>query len=118
MLENLSIAIAVKIAAFVPAAWDLGSFLQNATATLKQWGGYLIMLMGVVAVVIGVVKAVTGLMSHGKKDTNWLVVAVLIIVGGALLVGGWGFVATISGGGQKTILDLGSTMLPLLPFGG
>ena len=53
----------------------------------------------------------TGLMSHGKKQTNWFVAIFLLILGGAFAVGGFGLLATIASGGQQTILDLGSMLL-------
>lgn len=98
----------------VPMAWDLGSFLQHATETLKQWGGYLIILIGVVMVVFSVYQIAKGLISHGKTQTNWAVAIILLVLGGAFMVGGFQFVANIASGGRKTIEDLGQTILPML----
>ena len=98
----------------VPMAWDLGSFLQNATETLKQWGGYLIILIGVVMVIASVYQIAKGLISHGKTQTNWAIAIILLILGGAFMVGGFSFVSNIASGGKKTIEDLGQTILPML----
>ena len=98
-------------------AWDLGSFLQHSTETLKKWGGYLIILIGVVMVIASVYQIAKGLISHGKTQTNWAIAIILLILGGAFMVGGFSFVSNIASGGRKTIEDLGQTILPMLmPF--
>lgn len=100
----------------IPMAWDLGSFLQNATQTLKDWGGYLIILIGVVMVIAAVYQIAKGLMSHGKTQTSWPIAIILLILGGAFMVGGFSFVSNIASGGKKTIEDLGQTIIPMLPM--
>lgn len=98
----------------MPMAWDLGSFLQNATSTLKTWGGYLITLIGVVMVVWSVVMIARGLISHGKTQVSWPVAIILLILGGAFMVGGFSFVANIASGGKQTIDDLGNSTILML----
>ena len=98
----------------IPMAWDLGSFLQNATETIKQWGGYIIVLIGVVMVIVAVFKIASGLISHGKTQVSWPVAIILLILGGAFMVGGFTFVSNIASGGKKTIEDLGQTIIPML----
>lgn len=98
----------------MPMAWDLGSFLQNATSTLKTWGGYLIILIGVVMVVWSVVMIARGLISHGKTQTSWPVAIILLILGGAFMVGGFSFVSNIASGGKQTIEDLGNDTILML----
>lgn len=98
----------------MPMAWDLGSFLQNATSTLKTWGGYLIILIGVVMVVWSVVMIARGLISHGKTQTSWPVAIILLILGGAFMVGGFSFVSNIAAGGKHTIEDLGDGTILML----
>ena len=101
----------------MPLAWDLGTFLQNATTTLRQWGGYLFVLLGVVAIIIGVYKIVKGLISHGQggQQVNWLVAIGLILLGGVLIAGGFVFIQDIAKA-QKTIIeDLGNGGF-ILPF--
>lgn len=117
MLETLNVkAMALLNQIFM--AWDLGSFLQNATGTLKTWGGYFIVLIGVVMLIFGVFKAGKALMSKGQGQDNWAIIIILIILGGAFIAGGWTFVETISKGGKKTIEDLGGhTILPMIQSG-
>lgn len=98
----------------MPMAWDLGSFLQNATSTLKTWGGYLIVLIGVVMVVWSVVMIARGLISHGKTQVSWPVAIILLILGGAFMVGGFSFVADIASGGKQTIDELGNGTILML----
>lgn len=88
--------------------WDIGSFLENSTTTIKVWGNYFIILIGVIMVIWAAWQIGSGLMSHGKKQTNWFIAVALLIVGGAFLVGGFGFVENISKGGKQTIEDLGT----------
>lgn len=110
-------SMAVKVMTAVPMDWDLGSFLQNAAKVLKQWGGYFIILVGVVMVVAAVYQIAKGLISHGKgPGTNWGVAISLLILGGAFMTGGFAFVAKIAGGGQKTIEEIGQMIVPMLPF--
>lgn len=101
---------------FIYGAWDLGSFLQNMTETIKTWGGYFIILIGVVMIIVSVYQIAKGLITHGRGQTNWFVAVFLLILGGAFAVGGYSFVANIASGGKKTIEDLGSTILPVLGF--
>ena len=91
--------------------WSLDNFLQNAAGTAKTWGGYFIVLMGIIMIIVAAWQIGSGLMSHGKKQTNWAVAIVLLILGGAFAVGGFNFVANIASGGADTINSLGSTIL-------
>lgn len=91
--------------------WDIGSFLMNLTAKVKEWGGYLIILLGVVMIIVGVCKLAAKLWSKGQSQTHWGTVIALILVGGALMAGGFTLVATIAEGGKKTIMDIGGTVL-------
>ncbi|OMF76772.1 hypothetical protein [Paenibacillus glucanolyticus] len=102
---------------FLTGAWDLGSFLENSRETLGVWGNSFVMLIGLVALVYAVWQIVTGLMSQGKKQTNWFISILLLIVGGVLSAStGFEFVKTIAGGGRKTIEDLGGGTILFLDY--
>ena len=88
--------------------FSVGMLLQNGTTTIKTWGGYFIILLGVVMVIAAVWQIAKGLMNQGKGQTNWATVVLLFIIGGAFMVGGFGFAESISSGGRKTIEELGS----------
>lgn len=96
------------------ATFNIELFLQNATAKVKEWGGYLIVLLGAVLLVVAVWILVTGLMSHGKKQTNWAMCIIMFIIGGCLVGAGVGsaaftWVQNIAAGGKDTIESLGGT---------
>ena len=105
------------IVANLPGSWDLGSFLQNATNTLKTWGSYVIILIGVVMIIASVYQIAKGLMSQGKgQPPNWAVTIILLILGGAFMVGGFSFVSNIASGGKTTIDQLGNGGGTILPY--
>lgn len=88
--------------------WDLGTFLEKSQLTLNTWFGLVVLILGIVAILYSIFQITTGLMSHGKKPTNWGVAILLLIVGGVLVgPSSFEFVKNIAKGGQKTISDLG-----------
>lgn len=104
--------------------WSVTKFLENLTEQLKKWGGLIMVLLGVVMVIVAVYQIASGLMSHGRKQTNWFVAVALLLLGGALCVGGagdtWNWVTGIAAGGKQTIDDLGQgggTIFSMLPPG-
>lgn len=100
----------------VTAEWDLGTFLKNAKETISTWGGYFIMLLGVIMIIVAVYQTAKGLMSPQKAQTNWLIVAFLFILGGALTVGGYDWVFGIAKGGKKTVDELGGAANMIMPM--
>ena len=68
-------------------AWDLGSFLENATSTLQGWGGSLIILIGVIMVIASVYQIAKGLIQGGRGQTNWAIAILLLLIGGAFMAG-------------------------------
>lgn len=95
-------------------AWDLTSFLTNSKTQLITWGGAIIMLVGVVMIIVAVVNIARKFISPQSAPGGWAGPIICLLIGGALLAGGWSFVATIAEGGKKTIEDLGTTVIPLL----
>lgn len=97
------------------ADWDLKSFIVNATTYIKVIGGLAVALMGTAAVVWGAYKFFAKLFGgQSAAQTSWFTVALLIIVGGAAMVGGGSLVFGIAEGGKTTIEDLGGGMI--LPY--
>lgn len=95
---------------FLTGDWDLGSFLGNAKTALTGWAGLAVALIGIVCIFISIWQIASGLMSHGKKQTNWAISIILLLVGGVLVAErAFEFVQKIAGGGTKTIQDLGGT---------
>jgi len=98
--------------------WDLRTFLTNSFDTLGEWFSLAIMILGIIAVAYAIWQIVTGLMSHGKKQVNWAVTIILLLVGGALsMATGFDFVRGIAEGGRATIEDLGGQSIVLFQYG-
>lgn len=92
------------------AAWDIGSFLQNATGTIQGWGGSLLILFGCIGLIWGAVLVTLKLIASPQKEqqqAGWGKIALLVLVGGALFTGGFNIVQTVGSGGQQTIEELG-----------
>lgn len=103
-------AAALTQASLPSAAWDLTSFLENATDQVQMWGGLLLMLLGAVGLIWGGVLLIKKLMANPQtagQQQGWGTIALLILIGGALGTGGWQLIQTIGSGGQETIEDLG-----------
>lgn len=94
------------------ATFDIEKFLTNSASKLKQWGGLLLILIGVIMMLVAVCKVASGLISHGKKQVSWVVCIVMFILGGALCSfaagpDAWNWIQNIAQGGKQTIDDLG-----------
>lgn len=92
--------------------WDLGSFFSNLTAKGKEWGGYFIVFLGVILIIIGVFNIVKAFMSQGRGQTNWFMTIAMILVGGFLCAAGVGSAAFdkmtgLANIGAGTISELG-----------
>lgn len=99
----------------LPAAFDIGTLLQNSFLTAKSWGGWIMLIVGVVMIVVCVYMTAKGLMSHGQSQTSWPKVILLLIFGGLLLslgANGTGafdaFANTYAKGTKDTIDNLGN----------
>ncbi|MFJ2662601.1 hypothetical protein [Arthrobacter koreensis] len=89
------------------AAWDLVSFLENAGEYIKVAGGAFLILVGLAALVWGAFLALKKLMGGMQNQDSWGKIIIMVILGGAIAVGGFSLVFTIGSGGRKTIEDLG-----------
>lgn len=105
----------LAVASSLPlAGWDLVSFFENAREYIGLAGGGLLSLIGTAGVVWGGVLLIKKLMAGQQNQDNWFKIILLIIVGGALMVGGFALISTIASGGEQTIKDLGEGLvLPL-----
>lgn len=101
----------------VAGSWDLRTFLQNSFRTLDQWFSLAAMVVGLVAIAWATWQIVSSLMSQGKKQINWAVAIILLLVGGALsMSNGFQFVRGIANSGQKTINDLGGQTIVMFQY--
>lgn len=107
----------IELVAGAASGWDLRNFLTNSFTTLGEWFSLAVMILGICAVAYAIWQIVSGLMSQGKKQTNWAVAIVLLLVGGALSMStGFAFVQSIAEGGKTTIEDLGGQTITLFHF--
>lgn len=93
------------------ASWDIGTFLENATKRVQDWGGLLIILLGAALVVWAVVKIFMNLVSD-QQPHHWARCIIMLIIGGALMFGGATLVFDIAKGGKTTIEELGNATIP------
>lgn len=106
MLDSIQLLVGTTA---TESEWDLAEFLKNVETTLGEWFGLAVAVVGLVAIAYAIWQIVSGLMSQGKKQTNWAVAIILLLVGGTLTAtGGFDFVQGIAQGGQETIEDLGT----------
>lgn len=66
--------------------FDITGFLKGLRNSLGVWGSIIMGILGAAALIVAAYQVVSGLISHGKKQTNWFVTIGLIIVG-AMFVG-------------------------------
>jgi hypothetical protein len=83
---------------------------------VKEAGGGVLILMGLVALVWGGVLALKKLMAGQGNQTSWGTIILLIILGGAIAVGGFALIFEIGSGGKQTIEDIGGGTLLFNPI--
>lgn len=62
------------------ASWS--QRLESLAQSLGGWGSRIMLILGIASLIVAAYQIVSGLISHGKKQTNWLIVIALLIVGG------------------------------------
>lgn len=74
--------------------WTFTSLATNANNIMTNVVPLIVSILGGVAIVGAVYMIVTGLISHGKKQTSWLVAIILLILGIGLFVTGIGMLTS------------------------
>lgn len=88
--------------------WSLQSLLQNGQTMVKSLGSALLALLGIIMVVVAGVKIAKGLMGgQNSPPPNWIMIIVLLIVGGAFAATGIGLISNIASGGASQVKKLG-----------
>ena len=91
-------------------AWSLQNLFQNAQTMVKSLGGALLALLGIIMVVVAGVKIAKGLMGgQNSPPPNWIMIIVLLVVGGAFAATGITLISKIASGGASQINELGKT---------
>lgn len=89
-------------------AWTISGFLGALQRSAMNYVKIIILIVGIVMVGVGIYQVAKNLISHGKGQTNWVITALLIIVGGTLMLGsGWDVIKNVSKGGSNTLDDMG-----------
>lgn len=90
--------------------WSLQNLLQNGQTMVKSLGGALLALLGVIMVVVAGVKIAKGLMGgQNSPPPNWIMIIVLLVVGGAFAATGITLISKIASGGASQINELGKS---------
>ena len=87
--------------------FDILKFFENSTNYLQKIGFAVMMLVGVILVIIAIIQIAKGLAGGGKGQVNWVMSIATLLVGGALMFGGWKLVTKIASSGADTINQLG-----------
>ena len=88
--------------------WTISGFLSALQASVANYVKIIILIIGLVMVGVGIYQVAKNLISHGKGQTNWVVTALLIIVGGTLMLNsGWDVIGNIAGGASTTLDNMG-----------
>ncbi len=88
--------------------WSLQNLLQNGQTMVKSLGSALLALLGIIMVVVAGVKIAKGLMGgQNSPPPNWIMIIVLLIVGGAFAATGIGLISNIASGGASQVKELG-----------
>ena len=86
---------------------NLQTFFGHAQTWLATVGGAFLMCCGVVLLIVAGFFIVKGLIQHGKgQPMNWILIGVMILIGGALAVGGLSLIQQIGSVGESTLKEL------------
>ena len=90
------------------STWSISGLLKAFRQSVTGYVQIIIVAVGVVMVGVGVYQIAKNLISHGKGQTNWVVTAALIMVGGMLMLsGGWTVLEDIGTGSKNTLDNMG-----------
>lgn len=92
----------------IASGFSIPKLLSNSVTKLQEWGGLLVILLGVVLIIWAVIQVVKAFLDQGRGQANWFSIVLMFLLGGAFMTGGWGFVEKLSSGGQATIEELGT----------
>lgn len=87
--------------------FDIVTFLKNAANYLKEIGHYVMIVAGIILIIIAAIQIAKGLASGGKGQVNWVMSIGCLLAGGALAIGGWNLMASLSQAGADTLNEIG-----------
>lgn len=89
--------------------WKLQNFVDSGKDFAANIGAAICMILGAIMIVVALVKAATGLLSHGKKQTEWVPILVLFVAG-IIFVGAAGVIKSTVAGNDGLGSSLGNTI--------
>lgn len=89
--------------------WSLDQFLSGAYDKMLSWVGYIILIVGIILLGIGVFQLLKKFGSGGQGGMSWVLIIIMMCIGGALMGGGISFVYKLTKGTQSTIEGMGNT---------
>ena len=90
-------------------SFSLGTLLYNLIGKSKNYGGGLIIVIGIIMIVVAAFKIGKGLMTQGKPNAqpiNWFLCAGLLVVGCMFAFGGFTSMSNLSKSLGTTVDDL------------
>lgn len=98
------------------SSWSILNLLDNTNSLGKVVAGGVLTLIGLITLVWGIVKILAKLMRYEfvSVSQSWPVMIGAVILGGALMVGGFSLALDIAEGGKQTVDDLGNAMILFL----
>lgn len=89
------------------AGWTLDNALRNFQHFLQRDGGYVLAIVGVLLILFAGFKFAKAIWGQQEKGKNATIGGIAIVVGGAMLFGGWGLFSTMANGGNTTVQQMG-----------
>lgn len=113
IIDN-AVAAGSTISTLPAGDWDLVSAVGNATNYGKLLGGGIIGLLGVILLIVATVFIFKKLTGNGQgNEKSWVIIVVMILIGGAMSFGGYTLISQVASGGQKTVQELGGGFIVL-----
>ena len=83
--------------------FDLGTFFSNCKLAIEKWGGSFIGMVGAFMLLVAAILIAKAFLEHGRGQTNWMMLIIMVCIGGAFFVGGFDLMKNLASIGQGTI---------------
>lgn len=94
----------------LPLDWSIEKLLDGFYQQMTSWVSYIVLIAGIILLGIGVFQLVKKFSSGGQGGgVSWVMIIIMLLVGGVLVGGGLNFVFKLTSGAQNTIEDMGNT---------
>lgn len=94
--------------------FEINKFLETMTENMKNWGGYITMIIGAIMMIAGVWQIGKGFISKNGQ-TNWVMAIGAVVLGGMLFAGSWVLLSSASNTISEEMLSYGEFVVPFLP---